>query len=65
MFALRVIQLVGTQLARRSCDVPAYELELLTDGTIRNHEVVADLHGEAGEIVAVAVASIKTARENR
>jgi four helix bundle protein len=50
-------------IVEEEADESAYWLELLMDGEIVKREVLADLHAEAGEIVAMVVASIKTARE--
>jgi four helix bundle protein len=102
-FARRVIRLVDSLPARRSCDVighqlmksatsvganyrsacrgrstaeflsklgiveeeadeSAYWIELLIEGEIVKREVLEDLHAEANEIVAMVVASIRTAR---
>ena len=102
-FALRVMRLVDSLPARRSCEVigkqllrsatsvganyrsacrgrsaaefvaklgiveeeadeSAYWIELLMEGDAVKPEALTDLHAEAGEIVAMVVASIRTAR---
>jgi four helix bundle protein len=104
-FALRVIRLVDSLPARRSCDVigkqllrsatsvganyraacrgrstaeflaklgiveeeadeSEYWMELLMEAEIVKREVLGELHAEAGEIVAMVVASIKTTRDS-
>lgn len=50
-------------VVEEEADESEYWLELLMDGEIVKREVLADLHNEASEIVAMVVASIKTARD--
>jgi four helix bundle protein len=49
-------------IVEEEADESAYWMELLIEGEIVQREVLGDLHTEAGEIVAMAVASIRTAR---
>jgi len=51
-------------IVEEEADESAYWMKLLVDGEIVRREVLGDLHGEANEIVAMVVASIKTARHN-
>ena len=52
-------------IVEEEADESAYWIELLMDGEIVKREILTELHGEAGEIVAMVVASIKTARDSR
>jgi four helix bundle protein len=52
-------------IVEEEADESAYWFELLIEGDIVKREVLGDLHAEAGEIVAMVVASIKTARDGR
>ena len=52
-------------IIEEEADESAYWFELLMEGGIVKPEVLTDLHTEAGEIVAMVVASIRTAREGR
>ena len=49
-------------IVEEEADESGYWMELLMEGEIVKRESLADLHTEAGEIVAMVVASIKTAR---
>jgi four helix bundle protein len=49
-------------IVEEEADESAYWMELLVEGEIVKNEVLADLYTEAGEIVAMVVASIRTAR---
>ena len=49
-------------IVEEEADESAYWFELLAEAEIVKSEVLKDLHTEAGEIVAMVVASIKTAR---
>ena len=49
-------------IVEEEADESAYRFELLMEGGIVKPEALADLHAEAGEIVAMVAASIKTAR---
>jgi four helix bundle protein len=49
-------------IVEEEADESAYWMELLIEGEVVGREVLADLHAEAGEIVAMVVASIRTAR---
>jgi len=50
-------------IVEEEADESEYWMELLMEGGIVKRENLTDLHGEAGEIVAMVVASIRTARE--
>ena len=52
-------------IVEEEADESEYWMELLMDGEIVKREILGDLHTEAGEIVAMVVASIKTARNSR
>ena len=52
-------------IVEEEADESAYWFELLMEGEIVKREVLADLHAEANEIVAMVVASIRTARDGR
>ncbi len=52
-------------IVEEEADETAYWLDLLTDIGIVKAELLAPLRTEADEIVAMVVASIKTARRNR
>ncbi|MBY0460275.1 MAG: four helix bundle protein [Gemmataceae bacterium] len=49
-------------IVEEEADESAYWFELLTEGGIVKTAALADLHAEADEIVAMVVASIRTAR---
>ncbi|MDY3552353.1 four helix bundle protein [Gemmata sp. JC717] len=49
-------------VVEEEADESAYWFELLTEGGLVKPEALADLHAEAGEIVTMVVASIKTTR---
>ena len=49
-------------IVEEECDETAYWLELLVESNLMPRERVADLMGEAHEILALVVASIRTAR---
>jgi four helix bundle protein len=49
-------------IVEEEADESAYWIELLIEGEIVKREVLGDLHAEANEIVAMVVASIRTAR---
>jgi four helix bundle protein len=49
-------------IVEEEADESAYWMELLVEGEIVKQELLSDLHAEAGEIVAMTVASIRTAR---
>ncbi len=51
-------------IVEEEADESAYWMELLVEGDVVKQEVLADLQAEAGEIVAMVVASIRTARGN-
>src|SRR3954454_24160553 len=51
-------------IVEEEADESAYWMELLIDAEIVKREVLGDLYAEADEIVAMVVASIKTARQN-
>jgi four helix bundle protein len=51
-------------IVEEEADESGYWMELLMDGEIVKREVLGDLHTESNEIVAMVVASIKTARHN-
>jgi four helix bundle protein len=52
-------------IVEEEADESAYWLELLVEAEIVEREVLADLLAEANEIVAMVVASIRTARDGR
>jgi four helix bundle protein len=49
-------------IVEEEADESAYWMELLMEGEVVKREVLGDLYAEANEIVAMVVASIKTAR---
>jgi four helix bundle protein len=51
-------------IVEEEADESAYWMELLVEGELVKQESIADLQKEAGEIVAMVVASIRTARAN-
>ncbi|MBZ0273286.1 four helix bundle protein [bacterium] len=51
-------------IVHEECDEAIYWLELLVESNIVRHEKLADLEKEANEILAIVVASMKTARAN-
>src|SRR5262245_26167277 len=51
-------------IVEEEADESAYWMELLTEAEIVKQELLSDLHAEASEIVAMTVASIRTARGN-
>jgi four helix bundle protein len=52
-------------IVEEEADESAYWMELLVEGEIVREELLGDLLREANEIVAMVVASIRTARANR
>lgn len=52
-------------IVEEEADESEYWMELLIEGGILKREALGDLHTEAGEIVAMVVASIRTARDSR
>ena len=52
-------------IVEEEADESGYWMELLIEGGVVQEEVLADLLTESGEIVAMVVASIKTARGSR
>ena len=52
-------------VVEEEADESVYWLELLADGALVRKELVADLMREANEILAMVVASIKTAKTRR
>jgi four helix bundle protein len=52
-------------IVEEEADESVYWLELIRDAGILKAELLSDLLNEGGEIVAMVVASIKTARGNR
>src|SRR5258708_7169891 len=52
-------------IVEEEADESAYWMELLVEGDVIKRELVGDLIAESSEIVAMVVASIKTARSNR
>ncbi len=51
-------------VVEEEADESGYWLEMLGDAEIMKRELLADLLREAGELTAIAVASIKTSRRN-
>ncbi|MBA4189719.1 MAG: four helix bundle protein [Planctomycetaceae bacterium] len=51
-------------IVEEEADESGYWMELLVEGELVKRELLADLQAEAGEIVAMVVASIRTARAN-
>jgi four helix bundle protein len=49
-------------IVEEEADESLYWIELLVEGGLVKEELVKDLHQEAGEILAMVVASIKTSR---
>jgi four helix bundle protein len=52
-------------IVEEEADESGYWMELLTEAELVKPELLTDLHTEAGEIVAMTVASIRTARGNQ
>jgi four helix bundle protein len=52
-------------IVEEEADESAYWMELLIDSKLMSHQQLDDLIKEANELVAISVASIKTARKNR
>jgi four helix bundle protein len=52
-------------IVEEEADETVYWGELLMDSGAVRRELLTDLHAEAGEIVAMVVASIRTARDRR
>jgi four helix bundle protein len=51
-------------IVEEEADESGYWIEILIDAAIVKPEIVADLAREAGELTAIAVASINTSRRN-
>ena len=51
-------------VVEEEADESAHWLEILSDGGLIKPPLIAELLGEAGELTAIAVASIKTSRRN-
>ena len=49
-------------IVEEECDETIYWMEILAEAEIINENIVADIKSEAGQILAMIVASIKTAR---
>jgi len=52
-------------IVEEEADESAYSMEFLTEGGIVKRELLVDLLPESNEIVAMAVASIKTTRSHK
>lgn len=52
-------------IVEEEADESAYWMELLIDSKLMSHPQLDDLIKEANELVAISVASIKTARKNK
>ncbi len=52
-------------IVEEEADESAYWMELLIDSELMSHPQLDDLIKEANELVAISVASIKTARKNK
>jgi hypothetical protein len=61
-FALRVIRLVNSLPTTLAADESIFWMELLVDSKMIKAQLVTDLMREANEILAMVVASIRTAR---
>jgi four helix bundle protein len=51
-------------IVEEEADESAYWIELLTEAGIVRPEMLEGLHGEANELVAIMIASIKTTRDS-
>ena len=52
-------------IVEEEADESVYWMELLVEGKLVRAELLDELIGEANELVAIVVASIKTAKSNR